>query len=142
MKDTLKRLFRFLVTIDSEEQVQTVPIEEHNKLKQALEEANNKIISLQKANEDIINKNEIIIAETEYSECQIRTEQVTSILSRLNLTDKERSKLLQILVKSDLSIDFIQETYSPISKKNISIVETKLPQKSVIEKRNDSNFIR
>jgi hypothetical protein len=137
MKDTLRRVYRFLVTIDSEpEQIQTVPIEEYNQTKQALEQANARVLSLQKANQDIINKNEITLAETEYTEFQVRTEQITSILARLNLPEQERIKLQQILVNSDLSIEFIEETYRPISKKNNInnnriAAETKLPQKSV-----------
>jgi hypothetical protein len=79
-----------------------------------LQDANNKIISLTKANEDIINKNEITLAETEYLEYQTRTVQIKSILSRLNITEQERNKLLQTLVNSDLSIEFIQETYAHI----------------------------
>jgi hypothetical protein len=147
IKDMLKRLYRFLVTIDSEEQVQTVPIEEYNKTKQALKQANARVLSLQKANEDITNKNDIVMAETEYIESQVRSIQIENILSRINnITDQEHSKLLQTLVKSDLTIEFIEKTYESISKKNIvnnkRIVETKLPQNSVPLKDKDFSYVR
>jgi hypothetical protein len=149
MKDMLKRLYRFLVTIDSEpEQVKTISIEEYNKTKQALEQANNKIISLEKANEDIINKNEITLAETEYIESEVRSIQIENILSRINnITDQERNKLQQTLVNSDLSVDFIEDTYKRISKtkkNNINRVaaETKLPQKSIPDKAKDFSYVR
>ena len=97
-------------------------------------QANIKIASLEKSNQDIINQNDVIIAETEYLQYETRVNQMTNILSRLSITDQERKKLLQTLVNSDLTIEFIEETYQPIitttKKNNISIVETKLPQKS------------
>jgi hypothetical protein len=124
----------FQKLLNKKEPVQTVPIDEYNKAKQALEEANNRIISLTKANHDIINQTELVVAETEYLQYQTRKEKIVNILSRLNITDKERRKLLETLLKSDLSIEFIEETYSPImTKKNIQI-GTKLPQKSIPDK--------
>jgi hypothetical protein len=146
IKDMLKRVYRFLVAIDSEEQVQTVPIEEYNKIKQALEQANARVLSLQKANQDIINKSEITLAETEYIESQVRSIQIENILSKINnITDQERNKLQQTLVNSDLSVEFIEDTYRRISKKNNinnnRIVETKLPQNSVPLKDNDFSYV-
>jgi len=120
-------------------EIQTIPILEYNKTKQALEEANNKIISLTKANEDIINQNDITLAETEYLQYQTRIEQITRTLARLNLPEQERNKLQQILVKSDLSIEFIEETYRPITNKK-NTIETKLPQKSVANKEFSSYY--
>jgi hypothetical protein len=114
-------------------EIQTVSIDEYNKAKQALEESKIKIASLEKANETIINQNDLTIAETEYLQYEMRIEQIASILSTLNITDKERSKLLQTLANSDLTIEFIAETYAPITKKNIQI-GTKLPQKSIPDK--------
>ena len=134
----LQKLFK-----SNKVEIQTVPIEEYNKTKQALDEANNKIILLTKTNEDTINQNDITLAETERLESDIRVLKIKSILDATTLTDAEKQKQLQVLPRSSLSIEFIQETYQPITKKNdISKVETKLPQKSVIEKRNDSDFIR
>ena len=133
--------FFFQRLFKKKERVQTVSLKEHIKTKQALEEANNKIISLTKANEDIITKNEISLAETEYIESETRTKQIESILSRLNLTEQERNKLLQTLVNSDLSIEFIEETYQPITKKTIT-VGTKLPQKSLPDKTKDFSYYK
>jgi hypothetical protein len=149
MKDILKRVYTFLVTIDSEpqaEQVETVPLEEYNKTKQALEEANNNIITLTKTNEDIINKNEITNAEVEKLESDIRVLKIKSILDATTLTDAEKEEQLQVLPRSSLSIDFIQSTYERITKtkkNNINrIVETKLPQKSIIEKNKDFSYVK
>jgi DNA primase catalytic subunit len=108
---------------------ETVPIEEHNKTKQALEEANARILSLENENQDIINQTDLIVAETEYTQLETRSLQIKSILSRLNITQQERNKLLQTLVNSDLTVDVIAETYAPISYKKNKF-ETKLPQKS------------
>ena len=140
MSNLLERVYRFLVN-PSKKKVETVPIEEYHKTKQALDEANNKIASLTKEKEDIINRNEITIAETEYIESETRIEQIASILSRLNLREQERRKLQQTLVNSDLSIEFIQETYEPITKKNIQI-GTKLPQRSIPDKTKDFSYVR
>lgn len=120
--------------------MQTIPIEEFNKTRQALEEVNNKIHTLTKKNEDMINKNEISLAEIEYVEFQIRIDKIANILSRLNLSEQERSKLQQTLVNSDLAIEFIEETYAPISKKNI--FETKLPQKSIADRSNELSYYK
>ena len=121
--------------------IQTVTLEEHNRLKQTLEQANARINSLTKANEDIINKNDVTLAETELLEYQTRVDKITNILARINnISEQERNKLLQTLINSDLSIEFIEETYRPIVTKK-SNIETKLPQKNGLE-RNDSNFIR
>src|SRR5688572_25065402 len=132
---------KFLDIFKRKAEIQTVPIVEFNNLKQALDHANNQIVSLTKEKEDIINKNEITIAETEYIESETRTQQIASILSRLNLTEQERNKLLQTLVNSDLSIEFIQTTYEPITKKNIT-VGTKLPQKSIPDRSKDLSYYK
>ncbi len=121
--------------------VQTVPIVEFNNLKQELEEANARVLSLTKEKEDIINKNEIAIAESEYTESQTRTKQIESILSKTNITGQEQKKLLQTLVNSDLTVDFIAETYAPISYKKNNF-ETKLPQKSIADRSKDLSYYR
>jgi hypothetical protein len=138
----LSNVFRvfFRSIFKKKAEIQTVPIEEYNKAKQALQDANNRILTLTKANEDIIKDNDITLAETEYLQYEMRIEQIASILSTLNITDKERSKLLQTLANSDLTIEFIAETYAPITKKNI-IIETKLPQKSISDKIKDLSYL-
>jgi hypothetical protein len=122
-------------------EIQTVPIEEYNKTKQALQDANNKIISLTKANETIINQNDITLAETERLESDIRVLKIKSILDATTLSDAEKEKQLQVLPRSSLPIEFIQETYEPITKKNITReFSTKLPQRSLAEKTKEFSY--
>jgi len=146
IKDFLDRVYRFLVNSSIKEKVETpqiVSIEEYNKVKKATEEVQAKADSLSKINERKIEENKSIITNIEKLQSEIRIEKIANILSALTFkTDEERSKLLQTLVNSDLSIDFIRETYEPFKKNNINKGETKLPQKSVPDNRNDSSFIR
>jgi hypothetical protein len=148
IKEYLQRVYRFLVTIDSEPDQkvnETVPIEEYNKTKQALEETKAKIATLEKANETIINQNYITLAETERLESEIRVLKIKSILDATTLSDTEKEKQLEVLPRSSLPIEFIQSTYEPITKKNISKVgtaSTKLPQKSVPIKDKDFSYVK
>jgi len=145
IRDVLERVYRFLVNSTTKEKVetQTVSIEEYNKEKKELEELQAKAQSLKKVNERIKEENKSIITNIEKLQSEIRIEKIANILSALSFkTDEERQKLLQTLVNSDLSIDFIRETYEPIKTNKKKQYETKLPQKSIPEKRTDSNFIR
>jgi hypothetical protein len=120
-------------------EIQTVPIEEYIHAKQALQEANARILSLEKENQNIINQTDLIVAETEYTESETRTIQIKNILSRLNMKEQERNKLLQTLVNSDLTVEFIAETYAPISYKKNNF-ETKLPQRSIGERNKEFSY--
>ena len=88
--------------------------------KQKLEELQAKITSLEKANEDIINQNEVTQAEIELLESETRKEQIKSILFATTLSNEEIERQLEVLPRSGLSIEFIASTYEPITKKNIS----------------------
>jgi hypothetical protein len=131
----LLRLFKKKV------EIQTVPIDEYNKLRKELEQRQAIRDSLTKENERIIKQTEITLAEIEQVEFEMRIEKIKNILSALSITNEERGKLLETLVNSDLSVEFIAETYAPITKKNI-IVETKLPQKSIPDRSKDLTYLR
>ena len=73
--------------------------------------------------------------EKQALEAQVRELQVKNILSVVPFeTEEKRTKVLQGLVNSNVTIDFIRETYEPFIKQNnqnkSSSKETKLPQKS------------
>jgi len=70
--------------------------------------------------------------EKQALEAQVRELQVKNILSVVPFeTEEKRTKVLQGLVNSNVTIDFIRETYEPFIKQQnkSSSKETKLPQK-------------
>jgi len=137
IKEFLQRIFK-----SNKVEIQTVPIEEYNKAKQALEQTKAQITSLEQANETIINQNDITLAETERLEADIRVLKIKNILDATTLSHAQKEEQLQILPRSNLSVEFIEETYKPITKKNnvISTVGTKLPQKNIPDKTKDFSY--
>ena len=135
----LKRVYRFLVPKQEQKVNETVPIEEYNKLKQVVDEKEAIRDALTRENERIMKENDVTIAEAERLESEIRVEKIRNILQATTLTDAEKEKQLQVLPTSGLSIEFIQSTYEPITKKNINKFETKLPH---ITNRKDSSYIK
>ena len=136
----LKRIYRFLVPKQEQKVNETVPIEEYNKLKQVVEEKEAIRNALSKENERIMKENEITIAEIEQLESEMRVKDITIILSEVPFrSDEARNQVLQGLIKSNLSVKDIQDTYEPITKKNINKFETKLPH---ITNRKDSSYIK
>jgi len=136
---------------DKEETNKTVSIEEHEKLKQALDEIKkerDELKSLSSEKDNVISglkeQNENITNRVASIEKEIRTKDVANILSAMTFkTDEDRSKRLETLVNSNLTIDSIKETYEPlVSASQVKSAKTSLPQKSVANnEEQESAFI-
>jgi len=138
IKEVLQRVYKFLVTIDSEEQVETVPIKEYNKVIQALDI---KIQSLTEETKTVTEKlntlqsnyrHDVIAAMHDscwwFKTLEERSNSIDSF-NRSNMTFQDISEILNQIRDQLLHIKGIQR-------------ETKLPQKSIAEKRTDSSFIK
>jgi uncharacterized coiled-coil DUF342 family protein len=133
------------------ETIKTVSVEEHAKLKQAFDEIKkerDELKSLSTEKDNVISglkeQNENITNRVASIEKEIRTKDVANILSAMTFkTDEDRSKRLETLVNSNLTIDSIKETYEPlVSASQIKQAKTSLPQKSTpSEESEQSAFI-
>jgi hypothetical protein len=123
-------------------EIQTVPIEEYNKLKEAVEQQEAIRDSLTKENERIMKENEVTLAEIEVLEQDIRVQRIENILITVPFrSEQARSEVLKSLVNSNLSIKDIEDTYSTL-KKTIPTVGTKLPQKSIPDKNKEFSYYK
>jgi len=136
IKEALRRVYRFLVTIDSEEPVETVPIEEYNKVKQALEQVDAKVQSLTKVNETVTE--ELNTLQSKY-----RYDIVTALHECCRFKSQDDKKAsIDSFTKSKMSFEEISTFLEQL--RHIKGVEygTKLPQKSIPEKRTDTGYIK
>jgi len=134
IKEVLQRVYRFLVTIDSEEQVETVPIEEYNKVKHALAVLEIYLSSLTEMKENKKDRNTL--------EEGFRYDMIRHLHEGIYFKSaEEKNKSIESFAKSKMTFEEITIHLNQVRSFR-SENTTKLPQKSIPEKRTDTGYIK
>ena len=128
------------------ETIQTVSIEEFNKIKQALETMTSERDALKQTNTQITEENKTVSASLDSLKGEYRKDKVSSILANVFYkTDEDRSTAVESFTKSGMTYEEIDKHVAPLrTVKQASTQETKLPQKSAAseeEQESESPFI-
>ncbi|HJR84996.1 MAG TPA: hypothetical protein VJ772_06460 [Nitrososphaeraceae archaeon] len=116
--------------------------EEYNVIKQALDEANIKIESLTEINKSLAEIKEQQ-KDRNVLEEGFRYDMIRHLHEGIYFkTDKQKEDSIESFAKSKMPIEEITWHLNQIRSFRATMNTTKLPQTSIREKRNDSNFIR
>jgi uncharacterized protein (UPF0305 family) len=114
--------------------IQTVSPEEHNKVKQALEESNSKVQSLIWLKKLLIEQKEDIKKEFDTLKAQYRKDIISALAkSAYSKTDEDRNHSIESMTNARLTLEEINDLYEPLRSlkhKTIQAAETKLVQTS------------
>lgn len=147
IKDVLKRV---LSTRTKPKEVVTVPIEEYNKIKQALKQTNAKVKSLCEDIKLVTEEKENLTKDYDTLKANHRKDIIQSIHEFCNFTSDEiKNRSIESLTKSNLTIDQIKDYLVPLffkkgsgARQQQGTTTTKFPQRSQENNRVDSSFIK
>ena len=142
MSDLLERVYRFLVNPSKEKVESQISIEEHNKTKQALEEANAKIASLTEINKSFTEMKENK-KDRDTLEEGFRYDMIRHLHEGIYFkSEQERKDSIESFAKSKMSFDEITWHLNLVRNFRSGMNTTKLPQTSIADKSKDFGYVR
>ena len=131
------------LTETKEETIQTVSIEEFNKIKQALEESNAKVASLTKVNETVTEENKSVTEKLNTLQSEYRKDKVASLHEGCYFkSDEDKAGSIDSFTKSGMTYEEINKHLDQLRHIKSGNVETKLPQKSASVEEKEPVFLR